>query len=308
MSLIEICFSADANYAPYMGVGIYSILRNSAREDKFRFYILDGGIRSETKEEIASLKKIKAFEINYYRVNKDRFKGLKTAQDYISLATFYRFLIPEIFPESDRILYLDSDLMVLNSISGLFDSDLEGYACAGVADSIVSSKHKEKILGPFLKEKYINAGVLLINCQYWRRHNAIEALFNYVIKEKPLFNDQDAINYIFRGKIKIFPYQFNVMTGDFIQFGRIMDKSGIIIRHFSDKDKPWLADGFQPMTDIFREYMLSSPWRDRLPPSNGGFIYWFQRFLKYWFIHPVFFLKPKFYRQCFNMGLKAGLR
>lgn len=308
MSLIEICFSADANYAPYMGVAIYSVLKNASECDEFNFYILDGGISERIKGEIASLKALKPFEIRYLTIDKKRFENLHLNPGYISLTTFYRFLIPELLPETEKIIYLDCDLIVLGSLGCLFDLDMTGWACAGVTDIMPYKYIKNTFRGAIAKDAYINAGVLLINMAYWREHKSVKELFNFVITEKPAFNDQDAINYVFRNKIKNIPYQFNVMTGHFEKFGREILKNKIVIRHFTAVDKPWKKDAFQPMTELFREYMSATPWRGYCPARSGGFLYWVCRFLRYWRLHPAFFLKPKFYRHCFNMGFKAAVR
>lgn len=308
MPEINICFASDNNYAAYMGVAIYSILKNAFKEDVVRFYILDSGIKEETKRKIASLNSLKSFEINYFPMKEEKFKCLHINQGYITLATFYRFILADVLPEVSKIIYLDCDLMVLNSLSSLFNTDIKDYACAGVTD-IMPAKYIEKTFsGKILKHNYVNAGVMLINLNFWRKDGAAKKLFDYVLTYKPAFNDQDAINYVFRNKIKLLPYQYNVMTGHFVKFGRKINHSDIIIRHFTAKDKPWKADGFQPLTEVFREYMGNSPWADILPGRKGGFAYWFCRFLNYWRVHPVFFLKIKFYKNLFNAGFKAAVK
>lgn len=56
---IDICFSADDNYAKYMGTAITSILKNSLEDEEIVFHLLDGGISEENKNKLLSLKKYK---------------------------------------------------------------------------------------------------------------------------------------------------------------------------------------------------------------------------------------------------------
>ena len=67
---MHICFAADNNYAPYMGISIYSILKTSDKNDKFYFHILDNAISKENKKKIIDLKnKYKNFTISFYSIS-----------------------------------------------------------------------------------------------------------------------------------------------------------------------------------------------------------------------------------------------
>ena len=62
---LNICLACDDNYAPYMGMAIFSVLKNAAPQDKFHFYILDNKISAISKKKIESLRATHPFELTY---------------------------------------------------------------------------------------------------------------------------------------------------------------------------------------------------------------------------------------------------
>ena len=71
---MDICLSADDNYAKYMGTTIVSILSNSKEDEEIYFHLLDGGITEENKNKLLSLKNIKNCDIIFYSVNSMNYK------------------------------------------------------------------------------------------------------------------------------------------------------------------------------------------------------------------------------------------
>ena len=128
---INICFASDNNYAPYMGMALFSVLRNAGAEETFHFYILDMGISEENKQKIASLNNTHEFDITYIPIDRSRLSGCDPKK--LSLATFGRFFIPELIPQ-DKVLYLDCDIMVRASLLPMWKTDLAGFYLAGVPD------------------------------------------------------------------------------------------------------------------------------------------------------------------------------
>ncbi|MBR4508182.1 MAG: sulfatase-like hydrolase/transferase [Elusimicrobiaceae bacterium] len=118
---INICFATDNNYAKYMGLALMSILKSANKEDKLHFFILDNQIKQEEKDKIATLKKIKDFEITYISINDEIFKNCHANQKGLSLTAFARFLVPWLI-EVDKLLYLDCDIFVRKSLAPLFSS------------------------------------------------------------------------------------------------------------------------------------------------------------------------------------------
>ena len=134
---INICLSCDDNYAKYAGVVIASILTNANQDDNIDFYILDGGITKEKKEQISSLSSIHNCQINFIEINPEMFADYSKVKThkYISIATYYRLKAPSLLPDIDKIIYLDCDVVVNTSLKELYEIDIKDYLLAGVSDN-----------------------------------------------------------------------------------------------------------------------------------------------------------------------------
>ena len=97
---INICIACDDNYSKYAGVVMASVLYNAAKNDEITFYILDGGISEEQKNNIDLLKNIKNCSIKFIKIDEelfDDYKNIKT-HSYISIAACYRLKLPSLLP------------------------------------------------------------------------------------------------------------------------------------------------------------------------------------------------------------------
>lgn len=170
-------------------------------------------------------------------------------------ATYYRIGLPKYLPEYDKCLYLDTDVIVNVDIRELFAIDLEGYylagvpAVAGVIGDEKSQRNNALRLGIPSMKSYVNAGVLLFNLQKMRADHIQEKL--YALIRTPFdLQDQDILNKVCFGHIKLLGYRYNVSpkyfnwkedefgefhSADEIREGR--EKPAVI--HYIGDDKPW---------------------------------------------------------------------
>jgi lipopolysaccharide biosynthesis glycosyltransferase len=232
MTNIPIFLAADDNYAPFVATTIASVCDNT---DSFvDFYILDGGISLENKEVILNVKKyFKNFSVEFIKIDvKKEFKGFFTSS-YITLSSYSRFLIPQLKPNLDKVLYIDVDVVVMGDIKDLYEQDLEEYALGAVIEQGGIDYVRRSKLNIEMAEDsvYFNAGILVIDSKKWRAKKVFKGLSN-IVKEynsKLLCHDQDALNKYFEANYKLLDKKFNVMdTND-----------EIIIRHFASTIKPW---------------------------------------------------------------------
>ena len=139
----NICLCADDNYAKYMGVTMASILKNAADDENIIFHIIEPNISEDTKNKLLSLKKIKNCEIKFYRVENNK---------YDNLAICLRLLIPELINNTDKVLYLDSDIIINGSLKELFSTDIDDYYALVVKDLYVDIyKHVKRLCNFFFK-------------------------------------------------------------------------------------------------------------------------------------------------------------
>lgn len=235
MNNIAVCFSSDSAYVKHMAASMASVLKNKNEDEFIKFYIIDGGITEDDKKKLSFFTENFSCSINYVKPDMEKLKNCITFKgDYISLATYYRLLIPEMINE-DRIIYLDCDIIVRKSLKSLYEQDFEDNLVIGVED--VSKDAHSKRLNI---DKYINAGVLLLNNKALKEGNYVNTMFNWLSNNLDIMecHDQDIINASLKGKIKYTDkkYDAQVQHSGKNEFEKITDP---YIIHFISPQKPW---------------------------------------------------------------------
>lgn len=261
---IPIFLSSDNNYAPFVATTIASICDNT--ESFCDFYILDGGINAENRAKIQGLtEQYRNFSIEYINIDDEKyFKGF-IANSYVTLPAYYRFIIPQLKQNLKKILYLDVDIIAKNDILELFNIDLGDKVIGAVkdlGDSYYITNLKNNVeINP--SHTYFNSGVLLIDCEKWRRQNITEKLFDIEKKYrgKLLCNDQDVLNKVFENNYKMLPEKFNALT--------ITGET--VIRHYYTTPKPWEIEQNIKNSDLlindiesFWQYAKKTPFYEQL--------------------------------------------
>lgn len=262
--MINICFSCNDNYIQHLTVAIASLLKNNPDKD-FNLYLLDGSISLKNKNKIKKLKKIKSFNIEFISVDVDKFKNCPVPEgSHFSIEACFRFLIPEVFANLDKILYLDCDLVILKDISEIYNINLaDNYiAMAQDADYEISLKRLD-LKGD---APYCNSGVTLFNIQKCNEDNLTQKLFEWTAqnKEKLLYPDQDALNVVCRERILKLPWKSNAMVRvfDFEQNRKLENYyDEIIIMHYIGMGKPWNDKNCHVLYKPYFHYLKYTPWK-----------------------------------------------
>ena len=264
----NICYSLDSHYVEQLAVSMSSVLSNSNEDENINFYILDGGLSDTEKANIELLKKIKNFSIEYIKINQEDFKvcpllkekDKKYSSYHVTLPTYFRFKLPSLLKNIDKILYIDCDVIVRTSLKGLFKENLNNKALAMVVDA--ESKKEAKRLN---LKRYYNAGVMLINLDFWRKNNVEEKLFNYAKNnsDKILWQDQDIVNIVLEDRIKNISEKWNFQ---YFLYEKIDVKtlSDCSIIHLAGRFKPWLIPFEHPIYDFYYYYLSFTPWKNKI--------------------------------------------
>lgn len=270
---MHIAFCLDNNYVQYCSVVIASIIYNNQNE-KITFHLLSDNITNENKQKLQGwLSSYKNKSVIFYRVDISTFKDFPIKDAYINISTYFRLAMPSLLPDIKKILYLDCDVIVNRSLKDLWDVDISGYACAGVRDRINDSIRLYNRLNYPMSDGYVNAGVLLINLERWRQDNIVEKSISIARKESDKLknHDQDLINKIYHGQIKMLPFKYNLLeyylyTENWLYMDRkyypeIIEacKSTAII-HFCMPQKPWHYECINPYKELYYKYRAMTPW------------------------------------------------
>lgn len=259
---IPIVFAINDKYVKQLTTTITSILENSNNNNTYEFHIMNYDISEVNKNIIISyVSKYKNSRINFIDMNSilanlnlEQFMSRRDNYKYISIETYFRFFIPEIFKNYDKVIYLDADLIVLRDIADLFAEKIDEYYCAAVVDKFMenslksdankTSQYKHLSYRQYFKtilnkknDLYFNAGVLLLNVKKLIEDNISDKLWNFVKEKSPLeFQDQDALNSICEEKVKYIDIKWNILK-------RKNDNvTSAFIYHFIGPEKPWGND------------------------------------------------------------------
>lgn len=250
MNKINVCFVTDENYAPYMGTVIYSIICNAKHRNNFVFHVFDNGIKEKTKKK---LKKIaKNNEINFIDASSfaQRLESLPQTAPHITKSSYLKFIIADVLKDLDKVLYLDCDLIVTRDIQELYDTDIGNNLIGAVEDVGYTywSKSNEDLK---LKFKCMNSGVMLINCDLWRKENLSQTLMECASDhDKVGFGqDQPVLNFVCKNRVFFLPFKWNAQDTFFRDSVEIQDRMDIkecheardnpAIIHYTYVRKPW---------------------------------------------------------------------
>jgi len=268
---IPIFFSTDDNYIPYLDVAISSLISNASKGYKYRIIVLNTGLKSENIEKIKKNEQ-EGFTIDFIDIGKhvedikSRFKDVY----HFSVVTYYRLFIASLFPEYDKIVYLDCDLVVLGDVSELYNTDLGESIIGAAPEQFVQNTdefraYAEKALGVD-PDGYVNAGVLVISLDKFREHR-IEERFIDLISSYDfdlLDPDQAYINFLCSGKIHMLPNGWNKEPMDLPCEG----KKNIV--HYALYKKPWQYDDVLD-GEYFWHYAKASPFYELILKARSSF-------------------------------------
>ena len=245
-----IVLAGDCNYTTQLETTIKSILYHNR---DVKIYILNQDIMPDWFSKPRKIARMLGSEIIDVKLPEQAvFQGWET-KEYISKMTYARYFIPDYIPE-DKVLYLDSDLIVNQSLETLFDTDLQGNLLAAVWDTDGIA---------------FNAGVMLINNKKWRQEKLKQRLIEQSIVtirevEEGRFEnfngDQTILNQVCSNQWLELDKEFNLQVGhDTTAFYNKWDNyfNELVppsIIHFVSYRKPWATLIANRYRDLWWEF------------------------------------------------------
>ena len=247
---IPIFFTIDDSYAPFLAVALNSAIKNSDPQRNYKAIVLYQDLGADNISRLQSLQtenfKIELMPIRANMEDLDDRMSNRLRCDYFTLTIYFRLFIPSMFPQYDKGIYIDSDVVLTDDISKLFDIDIgENYigACndLSIADIPPLVAYTEKAVGVNAKE-YINSGVLLMNLKKMRDDD-LEGHFLSLLNKfhfDSIAPDQDYLNAMCNGKIYYLEEKWDTMPND---AKPMLTETSLI--HYNLFSKPWCYDGIQ---------------------------------------------------------------
>jgi len=265
----------DENYVQHCIVMLTSLFSNN-KEDKFHVFILSNSLSPNSIKAIARFFKLKRNSFSRFQIDELLLKDAPV-YGHVSLATYYRLLIPTILPQNiDRVLFIDCDIIINGSISLFWEKDILNYSHISVENGGDNSPFIKKIEMK-IESKYFNAGVMLINIKWWRENNVFNKSIDFLKfnSEKITFWDQDVLNAILENKWLEFPLKYNAQS---YLFGKSIDMDNLsyeeldainnpLIVHFTGggDSKPWHYNNQHPYKKVYQYFLYKTSFKHVLP-------------------------------------------
>lgn len=246
--------------------------------------VLTSDIGEENKKKFDELASDYDQVINVFYVNPDQFEGLplKSGNSNLTKEAYYRLLLPEILPDTKKVLYLDCDLIVRAHLRELWETNIEGCAFACVKDRKDIIEERVKTLGYNQLDSYFNSGVVLMNLEFLRGFNFSEKAFAFISSKGHLMKyvDQCVINVVCHGYFRELPVKWNMIVPFFMKLPPIVEEqrknleqyiSNPFIIHYTTEYKPWFKECKHPYKSEYWKYQKLSPWHNHPIQEFHGF-------------------------------------
>ena len=292
---IPVVLACDNNYAPYGAITINSIIQNASKDKNYDIILLHTDISADNQDKIRMLAKgRKNISIRIIDITSqlEKIKQNLFVHNFYSIATYFRILIPQLCQLYEKVLYLDTDVIACRDVALLYDTDITSYLLAATPDAAAICQanlgkkmpdrdqtyrdYFQNTLGVGDINKYFQAGVLVLNIKLLRE-NDIYGQFMNKLKElpNPFYVDQDILNSICYGKVKLLESSWNHVTHIkscnyfkgyipetlFQQFVKARQNPKII--HFTGPEKPWHNPKWI-LGDYFWKYAFNTPFTETL--------------------------------------------
>lgn len=218
-SAISVVMASNNSFSPYLSVLLQSVIDASDEKKKYDLVVLHTDISAHNQSKIMQMK-TDHVSIRFFNV-KDYVQNISfQVHHHLSKETFYRYFIPDIFAEWDKILYLDADMIVKQDVAELFEEKLDGYLLGAVVDIESSGNCKgdesykrylQTEVGLENPAQYFQAGILLFNLTEFRRQVKTKELIDKTLEKDWRMLDQDVLNWKCQGKVKFVDMKWNVM-------------------------------------------------------------------------------------------------
>ena len=265
---IPVFFTIDDQYAPYLAVAVCSLIKNASRDYHYRIMVLHQGLDEE------NMQRIKALQTDYADIEfipmQQCFDSItdhisnRLRADYFTLTIYFRLFIPDMFPQYDKAIYLDADVVVPGDISKMYEVDL-GDKLLGVCLDL--SIHDTPELVHYItdgvgvdKDHYFNSGILLMNLKRLREVELGKRFLE--VHNRWHFDciapDQDYLNAMCFGNVVQLDPRWDTMPNP--KQPEIADP---LLIHYNLFEKPWMYKGIQ-YACYFWEYAIHTDYFDWL--------------------------------------------
>ena len=271
---MHLLFATNDAYVPHVATTLASIFENNM-DMQFVVHIMATEISDD------NYKKLKKFVERYHHlldvkiVNPDDLEIDLSICGKWGIFPSLKLYAAELYPNVDKILYIDADMICLGSLKPIESVDMTEYYIAASTDEQGAERHKQRLNLPH-DAFYGCAGLVWFNLNKWRKEDVCRKCFNYfnspanrdIIK----WGEQDVLNKVCQGHIYELPIVYNMFSFYWLHHGRnipiryrdnmIEHKHNTVIIHYIDSCKPWFKDNQFPLKKYYWQYHQLTPWKN----------------------------------------------
>jgi len=254
-------------------VAIKSIIANCDKTQKYQIHILNTGLGQDFMD------KVKTMETDFLKIEFNDVSSQiaeikvdlnKSLRDYYSDAIFYRIFIAQMFPQYHKAIYIDCDVVLLEDIAQLFNTDMQGNYLAAVTDEVAQTapifvEYVENAVGVPIKQ-YFCSGVILFDLDAMRKHNVDKKFVGLLTRYNfaSVAPDQDYLNVICKDHV------LYLHPGWDKQANETPYHDDLYLVHYNMFRKPWLYHDV-PYEKYFWQYAKDTPFYENMLQSRANY-------------------------------------
>ena len=293
---VAVLFAVNNGYAPYLGVALASLVEYAGKHE-YELIVLHHDLNERNREllervvdqfgrESAGSFQLRFMEMPLSMADYNFAPGYKP----LSVECWYRLFAPSLFPEYDKMLWLDSDILVRDDVAKLYATNMRDkwiaacrwdYGIIGILER--ERRQNQPKLEPYFtkvlgvkrpKENYVNSGVMLFNLRAMREQNVQAKLLQAAQNPAMYFHDQCAINMVCQEHILYIDSEWNGLASFLLEdlppkyrHKALSDRINRRTIHWAGSMKPWrspLALGADEWWDVARR----TPYYEHILYSN----------------------------------------
>lgn len=310
MSQIPVLLAATDSYTIPLAVCLYSIIKHVSTDNEYKFHVITNDMSKEHQAVLKTLEKPNHISIEFQATSQElKDTASKINCGRFSDMTLARLEAGKLFPQYDRMVYLDVDTVIQGDIAEIYNTPLTlnkgdantkdtamAMALSQGATCLKNNIHHQRILNNqetipvSAPTDYRNAGVLLMNLAQMREHKLGEAFIQKLCTNTLPYLDQDAINLVLQGSIALLPSTWN-----FLFCRLIYDMPELLT-------EPYSSEGVKELAELYK----NRSWKllhmiGPNPPWEPDMHHWTVYYVESWW--PVAFECPIFrdeIRELFN--------
>jgi lipopolysaccharide biosynthesis glycosyltransferase len=263
---IDIAMGFDARYAPHAANVMASIARH-APGARLRFILLQAEVPVELRRRIEAA--VGAASFVWVEVGEKDLPAHAT-RGHLSRAMLFRLGLEALAPQDcQRLIYIDSDTVVLGDVRELWDADLGTHPIGAVTDCYQDAAKFSETWALSPGGRYFNSGVLVIDLAQVREQKLFSRALDFVVEHdaKLVFSDQDALNHVFWKNAATLEPTWNVqryMSLEEVRRETAPDRRwghrAPRLVHYIGTEKPWMRDVWHPWAWLYWENLKRTPF------------------------------------------------